>query len=108
MLIADEVLRMLSELLEDVARHAGARQVWVRLTLSSTGVTLAVRDDGVGFDSSLLDPWSGEGHFGLLGARERTSMLGGLFNLTSSPGSGTYVTIDLPLAQRVERSGLPN
>jgi signal transduction histidine kinase len=106
-LIADEVLRMLSELLENVARHASARHVWVRLTLSSTGVTLAVRDDGVGFDTSLLDPWSGEGHFGLLGARERASMLGGLFNLTSSPEAGTDVTIDLPLAQRAERGGLP-
>ena len=85
----------------------GARRVWVRVTLSSTGVTLAVRDDGAGFDTATLDPWSDDGHFGLLGARERASTLGGLFTLASSPGAGTEVTIDLPLAQRLERAGLP-
>lgn len=106
-LIANEVLRMLSELLANVAQHAHARHVWVRVTLSSTGVTLAVRDDGIGFDTSLLDPWSGEGHFGLLGGRERASLLGGLFQVSSQPGRGAEVTIDLPLSERAERSILP-
>lgn len=106
-LIGNEILRMLTELLDNVAHHAHARHVWIRVTLSSTGVTLAVRDDGIGFDATTLDPWSGEGHFGLLGARERASTFGGLFTLSSAPGKGTEVTIDLPIAQRVDRAGLP-
>ncbi|RIK37254.1 MAG: hypothetical protein DCC58_18210 [Chloroflexi bacterium] len=103
-LIANEILRMLTELLDNVEQHAHAHHVWVRVTLSSTGVTLAVRDDGVGFDTSRLDPWSGDGHFGLLGARERASMLGGLFTLVSTPGGGAEVTLDLPLTQRSDRA----
>jgi signal transduction histidine kinase len=103
-LIHGEVVRMLSELLSNVVQHACASQVWVRVTLSSAGVTLAVRDDGRGFDTRALDPWSGEGHFGLLGARERASMLGGRFRVVSSSSDGTEVTIDLPLVPREERA----
>lgn len=102
-LIHGEVVRMLSELLRNVERHAGAAHVWVRVTLSSTGVTLAVRDDGTGFDIHTLDPWSGDGHFGLLGARERASMLAGRFRVVSTRGGGTEVTIDLPLTPREDR-----
>ncbi len=102
-LIHTEVLRMLDELLSNVEQHAGARNVWVRLTLSSSAVTLAVRDDGGGFDRRWLDPWADDGHFGLLGARERASILGGHFDLQSSPGAGTEVTIDIPLTPREER-----
>ena len=103
-LIHGEVVRMLSELMRNVERHAGAAHAWVRVTLSSAGVTLAVRDDGVGFDARALDPWSGEGHFGLLGARERASMLAGRFRVISTPGAGTEVTIDLPLSPREDRA----
>lgn len=102
-LIHGEILRMLSELLRNVERHSHASKVWVRVTLSSAGVTLAVRDDGDGFDLQALDPWSGEGHFGLLGARERASMLAGRFRILTQPGSGTEVTIDLPLTPREDR-----
>ena len=102
-LIHGEIARMLSELLRNVERHARAAHVWVRVTLSSAGVTLAVRDDGVGFEMHALDPWSGEGHFGLLGARERTLMLAGRFRVVATPGTGTEVTIDLPLTPREDR-----
>jgi signal transduction histidine kinase len=103
-LIHGEIVRMLSELLRNIERHANASHVWVRVTLSSAGVTLAVRDDGVGFDVQQLDPWAGDGHFGLLGARERASMLAGRFRLVSTPGAGTQVTIDLPLTPREDRA----
>ncbi|MEX1158516.1 MAG: sensor histidine kinase, partial [Thermomicrobiales bacterium] len=103
-LIHGEIVRVLSELLRNVERHARASSVWVRVTLSSAGVTLAVRDDGVGFDTHALDPWSGDGHFGLLGARERASMLTGRFRVASRPQAGTEVIIDLPLAPREDRA----
>lgn len=103
-LIHVEIMRVLNELLYNVAQHAAASEVRVRLTLSSTGVTLAVRDDGRGFDPAQMNPWSGDGHFGLLGTRERTSMLGGHFRIRSAPGAGTDVTVDIPLASRPERA----
>ncbi|HYI15742.1 MAG TPA: sensor histidine kinase, partial [Thermomicrobiales bacterium] len=103
-LIQGEIVRMLSELLRNVERHARASHVWVRVTLSSAGVTLAVRDDGVGFDMQALDPWSGDGHFGLLGAHERASMLAGRSRVASTLTVGTEVTIDLPLTAREDRA----
>lgn len=103
-LIHGEILRVLGELLRNVSQHANAREVRVRLTLSTAGVTLSVRDDGCGFDPAALEPWSGDGHFGLLGTRERISMLGGYCRLTSAPGAGTDVTVDIPLATRPERA----
>ena len=52
-------------------------------------------DTGPGFDSSRKP---GEGHLGLAGMRERTELLGGRFELESSPGAGTRVRASLPLA----------
>jgi signal transduction histidine kinase len=103
-LLRGEIVRMLTELLRNVERHARAREVRVRVTLSSAGITLAVRDDGVGFDMRRVDPWADDGHFGLLGGRERALAMGGRFRLLSEPGRGTEVTLDLPLAQRDERA----
>jgi signal transduction histidine kinase len=103
-LIHNEILRMVTELLTNVAQHADATDIRVRLTLSTSGVTLSVRDNGRGFCPAQVDPWADEGHFGLLGTRERTSMLGGWCRVTSSPGNGTDVTVDLPLGPRDERS----
>jgi signal transduction histidine kinase len=102
-LIHNELIRMVNELLTNVARHADASDVRVRLTLSTSGVTLSVRDDGRGFRPERVDPWADDGHFGLLGIRERTSMLGGWCRIASSPGNGSDITIDLPLGQREER-----
>jgi signal transduction histidine kinase len=103
-LIHGEVVRMLTELLRNVEHHAQADEVRVRVTLSSAGVTLAVRDDGVGFDTRRVDPWADDGHFGLLGGRERALTMGGRFRMASEPGSGTEVTLDLPLTAREERA----
>ncbi|HUG14226.1 MAG TPA: sensor histidine kinase [Thermomicrobiales bacterium] len=103
-LIQGEILRMLEELLRNVAQHACAHEARVRLTLSTSGVTLSVRDDGRGFDPAAMEPWSGDGHFGLLGARERASTLGGHCRVKSALGKGTDVTVDIPLATRSERA----
>jgi signal transduction histidine kinase len=51
-----------------------------------------------------LDPWSGDGHFGLLGAHERASMLAGRSRVASTLTVGTEVTIDLPLTAREDRA----
>jgi len=103
-LLHAEIIRMLTELLTNVGRHAGASNVWVRVTLSTAGATLAVRDDGHGFVVESVDPWADDGHFGLMGTRERVLLLGGRFQLVSSPSTGTEVTIDVPLAARAERA----
>lgn len=76
----------------NIARHADAHHVDVRLRYVGDWWRLEIRDDGRGFDSAL----SGKYGIGLLGMRERVQILGGTFDLTASPGQGTLVEIGIP------------
>jgi signal transduction histidine kinase len=87
-----EVYRIAQEALSNVARHSGARHVQLQWKLLAPGRgRLAVRDDGHGFDSDQPHP----GHFGLGNMRERAAALGGTFELTSAPGQGTSVALEV-------------
>jgi two-component system NarL family sensor kinase len=85
--------RICQEALANVARHAGAGHVDVRLVATPEQVRLVVEDDGRGFDASGV---AGERH-GLVGINERARMLGGSFEVRSSPGTGTRVEVTVPL-----------
>ncbi len=85
--------RICQEVLANVARHAGAGSVDVRLVATPEQVRLVVEDDGRGFDASSV---AGERH-GLVGINERARMLGGSFEVRSSPGAGTRVEVTVPL-----------
>ena len=92
-----EIYRIAQEMLANVSKHSCARHVVLRLSLRDDAVTLAAEDDGIGFDaSSLASPNRG---LGLLSMRERTELLGGSFNLVSSPGQGTRISIAVPLSR---------
>ncbi|MBC6461867.1 sensor histidine kinase [Actinomadura sp. HBU206391] len=90
-----EVLAILKEALENVARHAGASSVTVELTaVTGRQVVMIVSDDGNGF--SMTEDLSGlvrNGHYGLVGMRERASTMGAALSVTSKPGEGTTVTV---------------
>lgn len=85
--IRDHALRILSESLTNIARHAKASQAWVNVKASDTVIEIEVRDDGVGFDPQNLP----SGHYGLLGMRERARLAGGRLDVTSKMGEGTTV-----------------
>ena len=85
--------RICQEALTNVARHAEAGRVGVRLVATPQQVRLSVEDDGRGFDPSGVP---GDRH-GLVGMRERAQMLGGILELRSSPGEGTKVEATVPL-----------
>ncbi len=85
--------RVCGEALANVARHAGARRVTVRLVSTPESVGLLVEDDGRGFDPSRVP----EDRHGILGMRERVAVLGGVLRVESSPGGGTRVEATLPL-----------
>jgi signal transduction histidine kinase len=85
--------RICQEALTNVARHAGAGRVRVRLVATPQEVRLSVEDDGRGFDASRVP---GDRH-GLVGMRERAQMLGGALEVRSSPGEGTRVEASVPL-----------
>jgi signal transduction histidine kinase len=68
--------------------------VKVSLERNGADVTFAILDDGIGF--SPRDPRK-PNSYGLLGLRERASLLGGEVTITSAPGKGTHVQVRLPL-----------
>ena len=84
--------RAIQEALTNVAAHADAHAVRITLRLTSHAAFAVVHDDGKGFDSA--DP-SRHG-LGLAGLRDRTHLLGGRLAITSSPGTGTTLTVEIP------------
>jgi len=90
-LVQTTVYRVLQEALTNVARHAGARSVNVRLVRDETMVELRVQDDGTGFE-----PGDGR-RLGLRGMRERAALLGGSVEVESQAGVGTVITAHLPV-----------
>jgi two-component system NarL family sensor kinase len=92
------LFRVAQEALNNAIRHAAAGRAWVRLTVASDSVMLAVRDDGQGFDPERLATCGTEGDaFGLVGMRERVKLLGGSLSIESTPGVGTRVVATVPL-----------
>jgi len=87
------IYRIAQEALGNVAKHAQAKQVEVRLTRSDSRVCLVVSDDGVGFNP---DGSGKSGGLGLINMRERVRQLNGTFELESKPGHGTTVKVEVP------------
>jgi signal transduction histidine kinase len=85
------LLRVGQEALANVRKHAGARQVTVRLCYADDTVRLTVTDDGGGFE-----PGAVSGGFGLPGMRDRVQQAGGTVEVTSAPGAGTRVCAEVP------------
>ena len=87
------IYRIAQEALGNVAKHAKAKQVQVRLTRSDSRVCLVVSDDGVGFNR---DGSGKSGGLGLINMRERVRQLNGAFEFESEPGHGTTVKAEVP------------
>jgi signal transduction histidine kinase len=85
------------ESLHNIVKHAHASTVNVKLDWNDVEITLDVRDDGVGFDTSGSFP----GHMGLKSMRERTVKFGGLTTIESAPGDGTRIRVRIPLGGRI-------
>ncbi|MES9962261.1 MAG: response regulator [Candidatus Sedimenticola sp. 20ELBAFRAG] len=89
------LFRAVQEALTNVVRHASASRVSVRCQLSSEAVILTVKDNGIGFDTSLIE---NPGSHGIRGIFERAGSLGGSLQVESKPGGGTTIEICLPLS----------
>jgi two-component system, NarL family, sensor histidine kinase YdfH len=87
-------LRAVTEGLANVARHAGARQVRIRASVKEAGLQVVVQDDGKGFAPE--QAVGQQGHYGLLGLRERARLAGGTMEIESRPGQGTTLRVCLP------------
>jgi signal transduction histidine kinase len=92
------IFRVLQEGLMNVERHAAASRVEVELRADAGEMVLEVKDDGRGFDCpARLSSLVLEGRFGLAGAQERVSLLGGALEVESRPGRGTRLTARIPI-----------
>lgn len=93
--IETALFRIALEALTNIARHAGVREVAVRLWLDVDRVRFQVEDKGKGFDVAAV--WAARNSTGLSGMRERAELLAGEFTLESTVGKGTLLTVELPL-----------
>jgi len=92
--------RSVQEALQNVVKHAHARHCTVRLTVTSSRITLVIEDDGVGF----VPRASQQEGFGLTGMRERAAALGGSVSVRSQPEKGTRVRITFPTSRDLKRT----
>ena len=91
------VIRIVGEALRNVAQHANAKSATVTLNYGPASVTVTVADDGAGFDApNVTEHAESNGHFGLVGMRERAEAVGGSLAVRSAPGTGTMIVAVIP------------
>jgi signal transduction histidine kinase len=94
--------RVAQEAINNVLRHARARNLWLRLFTAGGRLALSVRDDGAGFDlDGARRRAAAGGSLGLVGMEERIALAGGTLELRAAPGQGTILLATFPL--QVER-----
>ena len=87
--------RIAQEALRNVSKHAGASQVEVKLAMAGDAIQLSIADSGSGFDPSAV-----QSGLGLHSMRERAGLVNGSFLVASAPGSGTRITVTVPVRDR--------
>jgi PAS domain S-box-containing protein len=96
--IQNAMVQLVREAVTNVIKHADARSVLVLVAFRARGFRVSVTDDGRGFSAETV-PAESDGHFGLVGMRERATRLGASLDVRSAPGRGTTVLVDVPYRQ---------
>jgi signal transduction histidine kinase len=100
--LAIAVFRIFQEVLSNIARHAQAQRVQIRIAVDDPPqpvLYLDVRDDGIGAPAQALDDARS---YGVMGMRERAAQFGGTLAIDSAPGLGTRVRLVMPLPEPIE------
>jgi signal transduction histidine kinase len=87
------LFRIVQEALTNVSRHAGAENLYLRISRKDRALIVSATDDGEGFDPAAT---TDEKTFGLLGMEERAEACGGSLEVSSKPGKGTTVEVRVP------------
>jgi signal transduction histidine kinase len=90
------VVRIVGEALRNVAMHANAKSATITLNYGTDAVVVTIADDGAGFDAAVLENAEANGHFGIVGMRERSEAVGGSLGVQSARGTGTMITATIP------------
>ena len=99
--VLHDLLMVIREALYNAVRHGEPRQVQVDLVFEERCCRVKISDDGSGFDSAAAVQFNG--HYGLVGMRERVERIGGTFTLNSRTGTGTDLIVELPRASATPR-----
>jgi len=91
---ATALFRVVQESMTNIARHARATRVYVTMMRDARGLVLNVSDNGCGFDPAAAGT---RDSYGLLGMSERARLIGASLQIDSAPGSGTVVSISIPV-----------
>ena len=97
--------RIIQEGLTNVARHARVHEATVRVRRTAGHLELEIVDRGIGFDPAVTDLNLSTG---VSSMRERTTLLGGTFRISSAPESGTCICASLPLDREPKRHAIPD
>ena len=92
--ISINVYRIIQEAMNNCLKHAEAKNISISLDNKKKQLALIFKDDGVGFDTTLLAKTK---QFGLIGMQERVKSLNGIFSIKSNPNKGTLINITIPL-----------
>jgi two-component system NarL family sensor kinase len=92
------IFRVAQECLRNVARHAAASSVDVRLRTEGTAVVLEVADDGTGFDLDAARDAAREGHLGLRLLPDLATQSRAVLRVATAPGAGTRWRLEVPVA----------
>src|SRR4030095_6827121 len=93
--VEENLLRIGQEAINNAVKHAQPKHILVNLTFDTSKVQLSVRDDGRGFNEANVES---NGHFGLIGMRERAKQIGANLRVISTLGTGTEVVVDVPVS----------
>jgi signal transduction histidine kinase len=86
------LFRIIQESLSNIIKHSNANNVHINLKFTAESVLVEVTDDGIGFNTAEVSPGSGLGNM-----KKRAEILNATLSLTSSPGKGTSVNINIPI-----------
>jgi signal transduction histidine kinase len=94
--VEQELYHIAQESLNNILKYSEASRVAVSLARREDSVELVISDNGVGFDLPTLEHTRG---IGLVSMRERTEKMGGSFEISSKPGGGTRVRVQVPVEE---------
>ena len=90
------LFRIAQEALNNVVKHANARQVFIRFRVEPEKIYMLIKDDGDGFNPNVLKKLAKQSHWGILSMQERAEAVGGQLKVESKIGSGTSITVEVP------------
>jgi signal transduction histidine kinase/ligand-binding sensor domain-containing protein len=103
-ILQDEVYRIGREVLRNAFRHAQASHIEAEIRYDNRKLRLRIRDDGKGIGQEIMAEGAKAGHWGLPGARERATRIGGRLDFWSESGAGTEVELTVPTSRVYART----